>query len=357
MNSRDRLLGAILRKPVDRVPMMESYWETTLDRWKKEGLPPEIDHVSIQQFFHQDIQNTTYIDWSFQFTPRVIEETDEYTVTISSDNVRSKSLKNSPSMLELSDFSITDRKSWEEYKPLLAFNERRLNIALAKEAYQRTKDEQLQIYQEPCLGFEKYKYCMGTENLLITIAEDPELIRDMVEATERLAIDGLEYCLGHGLEFDVGFITEDMGFSNGPFFSPAFYKEIIMPSHVRYNNFLHARGIKSMLHSCGDVRKLLGLFVEAGFDILNPLEQKAGMDLKMVKKEYGDALTLWGGIDVKTITAGDENALHDEIRDKVLYAKQGGGYIFGSDHSIPDNVPYAVYQKMVEWGMKYGKYE
>ena len=208
---------------------------------------------------------------------------------------------------------------------------------------------------EPCLGFEKFKYCMGTEMLLVAIAEDPEWVKDMVEVTERLAFDGLDYCLSAGLEFDIGYITEDMGFSNGPFFSPAFYREIIFPSHKRYCDYLHGKGMKAMLHSCGDVRKLLPQFIEAGFDILNPLEVKAGMDIYEIKRDYGEKLTLWGGIDVKTISGGDMGKLHNEIRDKVNYAKRGGGYIFGSDHSIPDNVPLAVYEKMVEWGLEYGK--
>lgn len=356
MNSRERLLGAILREPIDRVPMMESYWETTVDNFKKQGLPAHVTNENVQEYFGQDEFNCTYVDWSFQYEPCVLEETDEYIITRSDDNVRSKTFKNSPSMLELSDFSVVDRETWEAEKPRFQFNERRFDLADCKARYERTKDTLAQVYMEPCLGFEKFKYCMGTENLLYAIADDPELIRDMVEATERLALDGLAYALNNGLRYDIGFITEDMGFRNGPFFSPDFYKEIIMPSHKRYNDILHDNGMKSMLHSCGDVRKLLRYFVEAGFDILNPLEQKAGMDLMMVKRDYGDALALWGGIDVITITAGDEERLHEEIREKTLFAKQGYGYIFGSDHSIPDNVSLDLYEKMLDWGRKYGRY-
>jgi uroporphyrinogen decarboxylase len=101
---------------------------------------------------------------------------------------------------------------------------------------------------------------------------------------------------------------------------------------------------------------LLPSFAEAGFDILNPLEAKAGMDIFQIKKDYGGAFTLWGGIDVKTISFGSLDELHYEIKRKVEYAKAGGGYIFGSDHSIPDNVPMATYGKMVEWGLQYGGY-
>ena len=353
MNSRERVIGAIERKKIDRVPIWESFWETTTEHWVEQGFPKDAD---IKEYFRLDGMNSTYIDWSFQYPAKVVEETDEYVISVSSDNVKTKTMKNSASMLELSEYSIVTRDDWEENKTRLVFNETRVNIAEAKNNYEKTKDSVTQIFFEPCLGFEKFKYCMGTEGLLVAIAEDPEWIKEMVEATEKLAFDALDYCLGAGLEYDIGLITEDMGFSNGPFFSPAFYKEIIFPSQKRYCDYLHSKGMKAMLHSCGDNRKLLPMIAEAGFDILNPLEVKAGMDIYQIKKDYGEKLTLWGGIDVKTISGGDLDKLHDEIRDKVNFAKQNGGYIFGSDHSIPDNVPLATYEKMVQWGLEYGRY-
>ena len=353
MNSRERVLGAIHRKKIDRVPIWESIWGGALEKWYGEGLPRDTD---IGKHFSLDGQNGTYIDWSFQYPSKVIEETDEYVISVSADNVKSKTMKKAASTLELSEYSIVTREDWEINKPRLAFNESRVNVAEAKKNQENTKDSVVQIFMEPCLGFEKYKYCMGTEMLLVAIGEDPEWVKDMVEATERLAFDALEHCLGAGLEYDIGYITEDMGYSNGPFFSPAFYREIIFPSHKRYCDYLHSKGMKAMLHTCGDNRKLLPQFVEAGFDILNPLEVKAGMDLIQIKKDYGDVLTLWGGIDVMTISGGDLDRLHDEIKAKVSFAKQGGGYIFGSDHSIPENVPLLAYEKMVEWGLEYGRY-
>ena len=356
MLSRDRLLGAINRKPIDRVPMMEGYWTTTIDNWHKQGLPKSVTFEKAPEHFGQDLTAGVYVDWSFQYPAGIVEETDEYTITISSDNVKTKTMKNSASMLELSEYSITCRDDWEANKGRLLFNESRIDAEKAKDSFSKTRDTHLQVYTEPCIGFEKFKYCMGTEGLLLAIADDPDMIKEMTEYTLQLAIDGLEYCLGLGVEFDAALITEDMGFSNGPFFSPAFYREIIMPSHKRWNDLLHSKGMKSMLHTCGDNRKLLSCYAEIGFDVINPLEQKAGMDIYKIKKDYGDIFTLWGGIDVGTISFGSLDELHDEIRDKVLMAKQGYGYIFGSDHSIPENVPLTTYHKMLEWGLEYGKY-
>ena len=353
MDGRERLLGCIYRKPIDRVPMMEMYWEGIADTWRGQGMPAT--DKTPGEFFGMDQMNFAAIDWSFQYPEEVVEETDEYTVKRSSENILVKTRKDSP-LPEFSDFPVTGRDSWEAIKHRIEFNEKRIDIVKAKTDQAATENTHLQVYIEPCLGFEKYKYCMGTEGILNAIGEDPEWVLEMIEATERLAFDGLDYCLGCGMAFDIAYVTEDLGFATGPFFSPAFYKNYMMPSHKRFCDYCRSKGMKVMLHSCGAIMKLMPMLVEAGFELLNPLEQKAGMDLYTVKKEYGDRLVLWGGIDVKTISFGTDGQLRDEIRDKVTFAKQGGGYIFGSDHSIPLNVSYDRYLKMVEWGLEYGKY-
>ena len=111
-----------------------------------------------------------------------------------------------------------------------------------------------------------------------------------------------------------------------------------------------------MLHTCGQNMELVPLYVEAGFDVLNPLEVKAGMDIFALKRDFGEVLTLWGGIDVRAIANPDPAVLEREIRAKVAMAKQGGGYVFSSDHSIPENVSLQQYEHMLELGREYGSY-
>lgn len=352
MTSRERILAAISHREADRVPMWESFWGGTIERWKGEGLPADAD---VQEFFGLDRQHTTYVDWTCQLHSETIEETDEYVISRTADGVTSKSFKGKESTPFWSDFPLTDRASWEELKPLMAWNDTRVNLEAAKEAYEKNRDA-FQIYMEPCVGFERYKYIMGMEGILIALAEDPDWVAEMVMATCELAVDGLEYLTGQGFEFDVGFITEDMGFRDRGFFSPRTYREVIMPAQRRFCEACHARGMQAMLHSCGYNMELVPLYVEAGFDILNPIEIKAGMDLLKLKQDFGDVLTLWGGIDVRRIADPDPAALEREIREKVPVVKQGGGYIFSSDHSIPDNVSLERYQWMLEFGRHYGAF-
>ena len=75
-----------------------------------------------------------------------------------------------------------------------------------------------------------------------------------------------------------------------------------------------------------------------------------------LKKKYGDKLAFMGGIDVRTMSAEDPKIIEEEIKTKVSFAKQGGGYIYHSDHSVPDDVSFEQYKRVIELVHKYGRY-
>jgi uroporphyrinogen decarboxylase len=95
--------------------------------------------------------------------------------------------------------------------------------------------------------------------------------------------------------------------------------------------------------------------IDAGFDCLQPLEVKAGMDLVGLKRNYGDRLSFMGGIDVRTMRA-EPNVIEEEIRAKIPEAKKGGGYIYHSDHSVPDDISFEQYRRVLELVAHYGSY-
>jgi uroporphyrinogen decarboxylase len=111
-----------------------------------------------------------------------------------------------------------------------------------------------------------------------------------------------------------------------------------------------------ILHSCGYVTEFMPLFIEAGFDCIQPLEVKAGNDLVALKQQYGDRLAFMGGIDVRAMADPDPAAIEREISSKIPLAKQGGGYIYHSDHSVPDNVSFEQYTRVMELVAEHGEY-
>jgi len=96
--------------------------------------------------------------------------------------------------------------------------------------------------------------------------------------------------------------------------------------------------------------------IEAGIDCLQVIEVKAGMDLLRIHRNYGDRISLCGGIDARYFTANDLGGLLKEVRDKIPVVKKNYGYILHSDHSIPETCDYTTYKTFLEEGLKTGRY-
>ena len=99
---------------------------------------------------------------------------------------------------------------------------------------------------------------------------------------------------------------------------------------------------KTFIHSCGSVVLLLPDIIEAGFDILNPVQCSAvGMDPKMLKEKFGDKLTFWGGgIDTqRTLPFGTPEEIRKEVRERIAIFGAGGGFVFNTVHNVQANTP------------------
>ena len=94
--------------------------------------------------------------------------------------------------------------------------------------------------------------------------------------------------------------------------------------------------------------------MDVGIDALNPLEVKAGMDPLLLKRKYGDRLVLHGG--VNAVLWDDRDAIVSEIDRVVPALKENGGYIFSSDHSIPNSVSLENFRAIVEEVKRVGRY-
>ena len=147
-----------------------------------------------------------------------------------------------------------------------------------------------------------------------------------------------------GDRVDVAFITgTDFGTQRGPFISNAAYRELYKPFHARVNSMIHEKSNwKTFIHSCGSVFNLMPEFIEAGFDILNPVQCSAAcMDPADLKKAYGDNLVFWGGgVDTqKTIAFGTPDEVNREVRQRIDVLNRGGGMVFNSIHNVQGNTP------------------
>jgi uroporphyrinogen decarboxylase len=134
------------------------------------------------------------------------------------------------------------------------------------------------------------------------------------------------------------------------------YRRMILPADQRRNEWCHEHGMQTILHSCGCVKGLIPSLIDAGFDCLQPLEVKAGMDLRDLKPSYGDRIAFFGGINTMLMEKADDGPIEEEIRVKFAAAMPGGGYLYHSDHSIPTDVGFARYSFVMDCVRRCGAY-
>ena len=135
----------------------------------------------------------------------------------------------------------------------------------------------------------------------------------------------------------------DFGAQTGPFISPLAYRELYQPFHKAVNDWIHQNTLwKTFIHSCGSVRRLIPLFIEAGFDILNPVQTSAaGMDPQELKDQFGDQIVFWGGgVDTqKTLPFGMPDEVYAQVQERMEIFGRGGGFVFNTIHNLQARVP------------------
>jgi len=352
MTSRERMIAALSHREGDRIPVQEEIWHTTKSRWISEGMPEDARY---DRFFGIDEYWIFSVDPSFRLPEKIIEETGEFIIRQDANGARIKNWKNTTSTPEVVATTINTSQGWNEMKGALEFAPDRINWDEIMPLYEEARGRDQFVRFGVQFAYERWANIVGTENFLMALAAEPEWVREMHEADISLALAAFEEMTGRGMEFDAMRYSCDMGYRNGLLFSPHTYRELFQPGLKRLCDFFRERSMFNMLHSCGNVNELIPDILATGFDCLNPLEVKAGMNLLDLKKRCGDQLCLMGGIDARKMGA-DTAEIEEEIRTKVTAAKRGGGYIFHSDHTVPDNVSLEQYRRIVGMAFSYGNF-
>jgi hypothetical protein len=135
----------------------------------------------------------------------------------------------------------------------------------------------------------------------------------------------------------------DFGTQRGPFISVQAYRDLFKPFHKQVTDLIHRRSRwKTFIHSCGSVFQLIPDFIDAGFDILNPVQCSAAqMDAAGLKRQFGKDLVFWGGgVDTqKTMAFGAPDQVYREVRERISLFNAGGGFVFNSVHNLQGNTP------------------
>ncbi|MBI9017721.1 MAG: methyltransferase [Phycisphaerae bacterium] len=135
----------------------------------------------------------------------------------------------------------------------------------------------------------------------------------------------------------------DFGTQRGLFISPRTYRKLYKPFQKAINDKIHElTNWKTFIHSCGAISSLVPDLIEAGFDVLNPVQCSAEcMDAKTLKKEYGKDIVFWGGgVDTqKTLPFGTPDEVYQQTRERIEIFSQNSGFVYNSIHNIQSDVP------------------
>ena len=189
--------------------------------------------------------------------------------------------------------------------------------------------------------------------------EYPDYIKGIFELQCEIALKNLELSYeAVGNKIDVIRVSgTDFGTQNGPLISPDMYREFYKPFHKRINDWIHKNtSWKTFYHTCGSIVPILDDLIEAGVDILNPVQTSAkDMDPKMLKERYGDKLIFWGGgVDTQgTLPFGTPEEVRKEVNERCQIFGKDGGFVFNTIHNIQSKVPIenlmAMFQTVKEF--------
>lgn len=212
------------------------------------------------------------------------------------------------------------------------------------------------VFGSVCEPHEMIWRIMGTENVLIKLAEAPARMGRFVERLGDflLGIVTGQIAAAKG-KLSGLYIWGDIAYDHGMFFSPQYWREVYQPQLRRICDAVHEAGLRTIYHGCGDASEVFNDMIEAGVDAYNPLEAKAGLDVVELKRHYGTRWAFNGNIDVQVLATNDRELVRREVLRKLNAAK-GGGFILQSDHSVPSNVDPQTYDYVIELARQYGTY-
>ncbi len=207
----------------------------------------------------------------------------------------------------------------------------------------QTTDQALMIVCG-CNLFEWGTFLRRMDNFLVDLLLEPEEVKKLLDALMERHLASLEkVCAAVGDVVDILRFGDDLGTNDGPFMNPEIYRKLFKPRHTMLCDYVHSHSsMKTFLHSCGSLRELMPDLIEAGYDILNPIQTTArGMDPVELKREFGRDITFWGGgCNTRwVLNRATPQEVYDYVSRMLDIFFPGGGYVFNTEHNIMPDVP------------------
>lgn len=204
-----------------------------------------------------------------------------------------------------------------------------------------------------CNLFEWGTFLRRIDNFLVDLVDCPLQVEALLDALLEKHLQTLEkVCQAVGDVVDIIRFGDDLGTDQGPFMSPAVYRKLFKPRHSQLCAYVKQHSqMHTFLHSCGSIYRLLPDLIEAGYEIINPVQTNTrDMQPERLKREFGKDITFWGGgCDTRQVlNRGTPQLVRDEVRRNIEILAPGGGFVFNTIHNILPDVPPENIVAMVE---------
>ena len=219
--------------------------------------------------------------------------------------------------------------------------------------YETLREKVLKLHQSTdkalmitcgCNLFEWGTFLRRMDNFLMDIYADEKNVQALVEQLMERHLASLEkVCAAVGDIVDILRFGDDLGMTTDMFMSREKYQTLFKPYHTKLNEYVHTHSnMKTLLHSCGSLYPIIPDLIEAGYDVLNPVQTSArDMDPATLKREFGKDITFWGGgCDTKSVlNRGTPDEVYDHCRRMIEIFHKDGGFVFNQEHNILPDVP------------------
>lgn len=244
------------------------------------------------------------------------------------------------------DYPVKTMNDWKRIKPWYGFDEERLASDWEISAKQFLAEDKVICVSIPG-GFDEPRQLMGEEALCLACYEQPELLFDILNTIADTAWQVLKR-VTEIVKVDLLFVHEDMAGKAGPILGPRQVKEFIAPYYRKVWDLMRERGALLFdQDSDGDMNSVIPAFLEAGVNVMHPMEPAANMDIVQIRQKYGDRLAFYGGID-KHVLRRSPAEITRELEYKIPPMLQTGGCVFGLDHRIPNGTPLQNYRFYIQ---------
>jgi hypothetical protein len=275
-------------------------------------------------------------------TPQPIEESDEFLIFRDELGRTMKLAKGKATLPLPMDWPVQDMDDWLKIKLWYQFSEARFG-----QDWERVAQEHFAAGRVVCVsipgGFDEPRQLLGEERLCLAYYDQPELVHDILDTIGETAFKVLDR-VSSTVQVDLLSVHEDMAGKSGPLAGPRQVGEFIKPYYRRVWDMLAERGARLFdQDSDGDMNAVIPAFMEAGVNLMHPMEPAANMDIVKTRELYGSQLAFYGGIDKHVLRRSREEIVA-ELEYKIPPMVASGGCMLALDHRIPNGTPLDAYR-------------